>query len=81
MADTDNKSSQSETAELRENGEIAITVFAESAAGRRVHGGCTVAPEDANYLQCKVRFGLVKAGDCKTIDSEWRDGHWVEIGA
>ncbi len=74
------KSMLSETAELMENDQITITVFAETERGCS-HGGSTLSPEDDNYKPCKHRFGLAKRGDSKTIDSEWQDGQWVELSS
>jgi hypothetical protein len=74
------KSMRSETAELKDNDQITITFFSENERGCS-HGDATLSPEDANYMPCKDRFGLAKAGDAKTIDSEWQDGQWVDLSS
>lgn len=72
------KTVRSETAELRDNQQISITFFAESDHGCS-HGDATIKPEDENYALCLTRFGLVEPGDAKTIECEWKDGHWVDL--
>jgi hypothetical protein len=69
---------RSETAELKDDDQITVSFFAETERGLS-HGDATLKPADANYFLCKNRFGLIKPGDAKTIDSEWKDGQWVDL--
>lgn len=78
MDDIRSGATRSETAELLANGEIAIAVYIESADNKSMHGSSTVSPDDAGYAQCKARFGLIKAGDSRTIDSDWNVDKWTD---
>lgn len=67
-----------ELAELKEDGEIAVNVQI-AAVNLHGQGNYILQPGTKEYETLKLRFNLTKPGDSRVIDSENRDGLWIDL--
>ena len=78
MPNKDRDDVVTETAALKEDGQITVSVVASN--GDTIgHGGFNLTPADPEYEDYKTRFNLKSAGDWRTIARQFIDGKWIDL--